>query len=535
MKLADKSYRAAKQKLGSKFLEEQRQGVKLLEELLQQNPTHAEALDLLAQALGSEQEPIRGRARSALQRLAQQGNVRAQEILRNPASVAIDRAREAYYDGRYGEALKLAEEALDKAPRNVEAQQLLAKAQARLKTEPQASAAPAEKKIPRQALQYYRRARSYLGAREYHRAAEVLEEALKIAEEAGVPFEVAETLWLDLQERLAQEQLRQDALAALESADLTTARRKLEGMLASGMAGQAEERLLEAIQALDRAYHRYQYLPKAETLKEIGAALKLAAEFPELRRAPFYKKMEKDFQPLAEQLSQEAWERANQAFREAQQASSLESKIKLYQESANEAAVVLEMGRYEEEVYHLKNQAEDIVARLKRVQKALEEAKSQGKYPEGISEAILEELEALAPNALETREIAQALRTPQQMRPSTKISDWSIIGAFLIFLGFAFGVVALVMNIPIGILPFLFFLFSGFFTMSLDRWLRQGDTMAVVQTFFLIATFLAAFALLYGYASLWKGSALFVAVGIMSLIGMWVKPKLLRKGKSQES
>lgn len=373
-------------------------------------PEDEDAISLLADVMADENtygEALSRQARAILREAAEKGSARARRILgsNQDALSLIARAESAYYDGRYAEAGNLAIRALEIEPENARAAVIKEKAVARGEV-PQ-EAAPTEGRIPRRAMQLYRRARSYVGAREYKRAAEMLERVLKIAEKAGMDFEAAENQLLDLQERIATQELREATLAALEEdEDIAAAHRKLENYLAGNEDKRLKE-LLKALRELEKAYRAWQTVPDdPATLEKVSAALQRAVEFPELQRTAPYRTIEAEFAPLKARIVKNAWARAQSAFTQAEKARSLGEKIRLYREAADNAAVVTRFGGHAEDVYLLKNEAEDRRARLEKAQSAIAKAEKEGTYPEGVSAAMLEVLQELAPDTPETHEIA---------------------------------------------------------------------------------------------------------------------------------
>ena len=270
------------------------------------------------------------RARAILEEAAKNGSARALQVLEGNQDVLslVTQAEAAYYNERYAEAERLAVRALEIEPGNARAAAIKAKAAAR--EQAPREAAPAGGRIPRPARQLYRRARSYIGAREYKRAAEMLESALEIAEKAGVDFEAAENQLLDLQEHIAAQELREEALAALkDEEDIAAARRKLENYLA-GNEDERLRKLLKALRELERAYSAWQTFPDAPaTLEKVSAALQQAVELPELQRTALYRKIETEFAPLKKRIVEDAWKRAQSAFAQAERVGDLGEKIRL--------------------------------------------------------------------------------------------------------------------------------------------------------------------------------------------------------------
>jgi len=123
----------------------------------------------------------------------------------------IELADNAYYATEYDKAVELYLKALENAPKNKHAQTQLAKAERNrsLKTSPPP--------LPIQAIQLYRRSRSFIAAHDLLQAKKLLTEAISLAKNAGTDFLQAEELLNNLTNALKAEELKRDAFIAIDT------------------------------------------------------------------------------------------------------------------------------------------------------------------------------------------------------------------------------------------------------------------------------------------------------------------------------
>ena len=112
---------------------------------------------------------------------------------RSETSQYIDKlmldADDAYYSGEYDKAIEMYSRTLKLDPANARAKEKIEKAKIN-----SYSNRPGSEKLHREAIQFYRRARSYLAAKDYQSAERMLHVALESAESSGTDFPEAETL-----------------------------------------------------------------------------------------------------------------------------------------------------------------------------------------------------------------------------------------------------------------------------------------------------------------------------------------------------
>lgn len=128
------------------------------------------------------------------------------------------KAYDAYYDGDYEQAVRLFEAYLEKHPYDTEARAQLEKAKTRLlgREAPEATRQTATGNVPRQAVQLYRRARSYLAAKDIRSAKKLIEEAIALADQNNTTFAEAEELLANLEEHLVLVEFKEKGEAALQ-------------------------------------------------------------------------------------------------------------------------------------------------------------------------------------------------------------------------------------------------------------------------------------------------------------------------------
>ncbi len=106
----------------------------------------------------------------------------------NPELDLLADADDAYYATDYAQAIKLYEQVLLLNPHNLRAIEQLQKAQIGLFADIDKS------KLPAEAVQYFRRTRSYITAKDYDLAIAMASKAIEVAKRAGVLYPEAENL-----------------------------------------------------------------------------------------------------------------------------------------------------------------------------------------------------------------------------------------------------------------------------------------------------------------------------------------------------
>ena len=111
-----------------------------------------------------ENREMREQVRSLLTQMVEKGSKAAEQalsILPSTASEILADADDAYYAAEYDQAIQLYRQVLKLAPDDERAKDHLAKAEIKR------MAGETDKDLPRAALQYYRRARSHIAARDF--------------------------------------------------------------------------------------------------------------------------------------------------------------------------------------------------------------------------------------------------------------------------------------------------------------------------------------------------------------------------------
>src|SRR5688572_14213921 len=155
---------------------------------LADNPENREVYGMLLDAV-KESRDLRDQVRKLLSEMEQKGSKSAQEAMSNlPSGVqdfSVD-ANDAYYAGEYERAIQLYRQVLKLDPDNAHAKDHIAKAEIKRRTGETASG------LPRAAEQYYRRARSYIAAREVVTAMNLLSAAIEAARAKEMKYPEAE-------------------------------------------------------------------------------------------------------------------------------------------------------------------------------------------------------------------------------------------------------------------------------------------------------------------------------------------------------
>lgn len=114
-------------------------------------------------------------------------------------------ANDAYYAEKYDEAINLYQQILERSPKNKQARGQLAKAELNL------SLRTATLKIPTEALQFYKRSRSFITAGDLPQARKLLKEAIAVAKKNGSKFPQAQELLDNLPNAFTADGFKQKA------------------------------------------------------------------------------------------------------------------------------------------------------------------------------------------------------------------------------------------------------------------------------------------------------------------------------------
>ena len=161
-----------------------------------------------------ESRELREQVRSLLYEMEQKGSKSAREALSNlPSGVqdfSVD-ANDAYYAGEYERAIQLYRQVLKLDPNNAHAKDHIAKAEIKRRTGETASG------LPRPAEQYYRRARSYIAARDVVTAMNLLSAAIEAARAKKMKYPEAEEALNNMNNLLLADDYKQKARIALQN------------------------------------------------------------------------------------------------------------------------------------------------------------------------------------------------------------------------------------------------------------------------------------------------------------------------------
>lgn len=134
----------------------------------------------------------------------------SQEKLAEIKELLVD-AEDAYHSSEYHRSVQLFRRVLRIEPDNEKAKTYLAMTEAKL-----SKADDGGEKIPREAMQLYRSARSYISARDYQEAIKKLADAIEIAFRNGTIFQEAQQLLASVKTSMEIEKIRRNIKTALE-------------------------------------------------------------------------------------------------------------------------------------------------------------------------------------------------------------------------------------------------------------------------------------------------------------------------------
>ena len=169
-------------------------GMEQIRQLLKGNPEDREVYGLLLDAVQKNHD-LRGQVRNLLIEMTQNDSkVAEQALLQLPSGIPdlLADADDAYYAGEYEKSIQLYRQILRLEPQNTQAKEHMAKAILKRDT----GESPTD--IPRAAQQYYRRARSYMAAREAVTALNLLSAAIEAAQAKGMKYPEAEAALNDV-------------------------------------------------------------------------------------------------------------------------------------------------------------------------------------------------------------------------------------------------------------------------------------------------------------------------------------------------
>jgi tetratricopeptide (TPR) repeat protein len=159
-----------------------------------------------------ESPDLREQVRNLLSEMEQKGSKSAREAMSKLPSGVQDfsaDANDAYYAGEYERAIQLYRQVLKLDPDNAHAKDHIAKAEIKRRTGETASG------LPRAAEQYYRRARSYIAAREVVTAMNLLSAAIEAARAKEMKYPEAEEALNNMNNLLLADDFKQKARQAV--------------------------------------------------------------------------------------------------------------------------------------------------------------------------------------------------------------------------------------------------------------------------------------------------------------------------------
>jgi len=189
-------------------------GIDQIKQWLNENPEDREVYELLLDAAQKNRD-FRAQARDLLIEMKGKSSQTAEEALSRFSTSANDLLADAddtYYAGEYKQAIDLYRKVLRADPENIRAREQLTKAMFEAQL-----AIGLNPDLPREALQYFRQARSYIAAKDYSMAVTMLGASIEAAEEQGKTFPDAEQLLDTIQNLIIAEGFKKRAYLALEN------------------------------------------------------------------------------------------------------------------------------------------------------------------------------------------------------------------------------------------------------------------------------------------------------------------------------
>lgn len=161
----------------------------------------------------------------------------------------IENADNAYYAAEYDKAIRLYKQILDLEPSNKHARQQLKKSEI---NRPSKDSRPQD--LPKEALQNYKRSRSFITAGDLAEAKRLLKNAIQIAEDAGVDFGDAQNLLKGIQSAVKAVEYKKKALDELEAQQWGKAEADLNEACNLDPTDEVTKTLLEHLKSLIKAH-----------------------------------------------------------------------------------------------------------------------------------------------------------------------------------------------------------------------------------------------------------------------------------------
>lgn len=196
-------------------------GMEQVRQWLKENPENQEVYGLLLDAVQENRELLRDKVRNLLTEMMEDGKSKAAEAaLSNlPGGIQdlLADADDEYYAAEYEKAILSYRRVLKLDPENARAKEHLAKAEIKL------VAGETSVGLPRSAVQYYRRARSYLAARDITTAVNLLNAAVEAAQIRGQDYPDAAHALSDIENLIKADEFRREANQRFEEGNLKDA------------------------------------------------------------------------------------------------------------------------------------------------------------------------------------------------------------------------------------------------------------------------------------------------------------------------
>jgi len=240
-------FRSVFEHLSSNRASEVWRGIDQVRFWLNNNIEDREIYDLLLDIVQRNRN-IREQVRSLLIEMKGKDSKLAEETLsRLPSNVQdlLADSDDAYYAGDYKQASELYRRVLRADPENTRAREQLAKSMQEVQ-----AAVELNPNLPREAIQYYRQARSYIAARDYLAASKLLAAAIEATEARGNSFPDAEQLLSSVQNSLIADGFKKRANISLAKNQLRDALDLYNRAVALDPSDEITKREMDSIQEL---------------------------------------------------------------------------------------------------------------------------------------------------------------------------------------------------------------------------------------------------------------------------------------------
>jgi tetratricopeptide (TPR) repeat protein len=224
-------------------------GMEQARQWLKEDAEDSDVYGLLLDAVQKNRE-LREQVRNLLDEMMRNGSQSAEKaILALPSSLEdfLADADDAYYGADYERAITLYRQVLKLDPENARAKDHTAKAEIKRITGEPASG------LPRVAEQYYRRARSYIAARDVVTAMNLLNAAIEAAQAKNIKYSDAEEALSNMNNLLLADDFRQKAKTALNENRWKDALESCEKALTLDPTNELTKKELESLQDLLKA------------------------------------------------------------------------------------------------------------------------------------------------------------------------------------------------------------------------------------------------------------------------------------------